>query len=206
MHYLILGTLYNDDSVMTDEGEVITPSTPMAGYHLNTSAKLEGLDVYLTYPSKPRNQLNTEKQYFYTFADEAEFNSLCMIPVYETQQESYTYYEQDEDGNNIGSELSGVRNVQVDTSEIEFNIGLFIPTVPVPQTVTMRQARLELLNRGLLDSVNATLATLNNAQAQIEWDYSNTVERDNELINALSSALGLSQDDVDDLFIKAAKL
>ena len=206
MHYLILGTLYNDDAVINQDGEVITPATPMQGYHLNTSAKLDGLDVYLTYPSKPRNQLNTEKQFFYTFTDEAEFNSLCMIPVYETQQESYTYYEQDEDGNNTGNELSGVRNVQVDTGEIEFNTSLFIQNVTVPQEVTMRQARLELLNRGLLDSVNATLATLNNAQAQIEWDYSNEVQRDNELINALSSALGLSQDDIDSLFIEAAKL
>ncbi|CAN8142811.1 hypothetical protein THIOSC15_820001 [uncultured Thiomicrorhabdus sp.] len=99
-----------------------------------------------------------------------------------------------------------MRNVQVDTGDIEFNTSLFIPNVPVPQVVTMRQARLELLNMGLLDSVNATLAQLNNAQAQIEWDYSNEVQRDNALINALSSALGLSSDDIDNLFIEAAKL
>jgi len=206
MHYLIIGKLYKDDAVMNDDGEVITPPTLLDGFHLNTSAKLKELDAFLTYPVSPKVQLNTEKQFFYTFADEAEFNSICMIPVYETQQEDYTYYEQDEDGNSIGDELSGVRNVQVETGELEFNTDLFIPNIPVPNEVTMRQARLELNKRGLLDSVNSILASADSAEAQIEWDYSNTIQRDNVLIATLAVALGLSNDDVDALFISAKKL
>ena len=50
-----VGTIYNDDAVIDPEtGEVITPATPMAGYHINFVGVLpEGWDEFLVSPVAP---------------------------------------------------------------------------------------------------------------------------------------------------------
>lgn len=81
---------------------------------------------------------------------------------------------------------------------------------PIPQSVTMRQARLALLNAGLLDNVDAAIASISDPvqrqEAQIEWEYSNEVERQSQWVNNLAGALGLTQQQLDDLFAQAATL
>ena len=74
----------------------------------------------------------------------------------------------------------------------------------VPQRVTMRQARLELLSRGLLDNVAATIAVAGRA-AQIEWEYASTVDRDNPVIAAVQQRQHMTDEQIDDLFREAAK-
>jgi len=69
---------------------------------------------------------------------------------------------------------------------------------PTP-TATMRQARLCLLNRGLLDDVESHVVTLSRA-AQIEWEYSVEVRRDYPLVIELGSLLGLNESDLDAFF------
>lgn len=79
----------------------------------------------------------------------------------------------------------------------------------VPQTVTMRQARLALLGAGKLAAVAAAIASLPSPQreaAQIEWDYSSVVERHRQLVATLAPAMGLDDAGVDALFIAADKL
>ena len=76
--------------------------------------------------------------------------------------------------------------------------------VSVPQQVTMRQARLELLSRGLLDDVDAVIAVAGRA-AQIEWEYASTVDRDNPVIAAVQQQQGMTDEQIDDLFREAAK-
>jgi hypothetical protein len=51
----IIGIIYNDDAVIDpDTGEVITPPTPMDGWHINyIGAMPEGWDQYLVYPPSP---------------------------------------------------------------------------------------------------------------------------------------------------------
>jgi hypothetical protein len=75
----------------------------------------------------------------------------------------------------------------------------------VPKSVTMRQARLALLEAGLLETVNAALANAPEA-AQIEWEYAMTIEKDNPLIVGLVETLGLSDEQLDQLFINASQL
>ncbi len=80
---------------------------------------------------------------------------------------------------------------------------------PVPSVVTMRQARLALLGVGLLDDVAAAIATLPSPQkeaATIEWEYSQTVERNRPFVLTLSAALGLTPAEIDQLFITASQL
>lgn len=79
----------------------------------------------------------------------------------------------------------------------------------VPQEVTMRQARLALLEAGLLGSVQAAINSLSEpakTKAQIEWDYSNALQRSNSFVETLGAALGLNASALDDLFIAASKL
>lgn len=84
------------------------------------------------------------------------------------------------------------------------------PIAPgVPTVVTMRQARLALLQQGLLSQVNQAVAAMPGATgdaARIEWEFSSTVERNRPLVQALVGALGLSSAALDELFLLAASL
>ena len=76
---------------------------------------------------------------------------------------------------------------------------------PVPQQVTMRQARLELLKRELLDDVEAVI-TAADREAQIQWEYASVVERSNPVIAIVQQQQGMTDAQIDDLFREAAKL
>lgn len=83
------------------------------------------------------------------------------------------------------------------------------PPPEVPEEVTMRQARLALLAAGRLGDVDTAIASLPSPQkeeAQIEWDYSNAVQRNRPFVLQLGQALGLSSSDLDKLFITASTL
>lgn len=81
--------------------------------------------------------------------------------------------------------------------------------VPVPLVVTMRQARLALLAAGLMDDAEAALDALPSPQkeaARIEWEYATEVRRDWPFVALVATALGLTPEQVDALFIAAAEL
>ena len=83
------------------------------------------------------------------------------------------------------------------------------PPVPVITSVTMRQARLALLQQGLLTQVNNAVASMPGVQGdavRIEWEFSSTVERNRPLVQSLSVSLGLTSQQLDDLFALAATL
>lgn len=86
----------------------------------------------------------------------------------------------------------------------------YVPLVdPVPEVVTMRQARLALLGAGLLAQVNTAVANMPGAEgdaARIEWEYAQEVRRDSPLVAALSAAFGWTSAQLDDLFTEGAKL
>ena len=74
----------------------------------------------------------------------------------------------------------------------------------IPQVITMRQARLQLLEVGLLDDVEALVAI--DRKSQIEWEYANEVYRQSPLIESIKGALSLTDKQIDDMFLKASKL
>lgn len=84
------------------------------------------------------------------------------------------------------------------------------PAAPtVPASVTMRQARLALLRAGMLSSVSAAISAMPGDEgeaARIEWEYAATVERSSALIAGLIPALGMTVEQIDQLFILAATL
>jgi hypothetical protein len=85
-----------------------------------------------------------------------------------------------------------------------------LPPAPiVPGAVTMRQARLALLSAGLLSQVDVEIGALPSPQkeaAQIEWEYSQEVQRHNGFVALLAPSLGLTEAQLDQLFITAAGL
>ena len=85
------------------------------------------------------------------------------------------------------------------------------PIVPVvPQSVTMRQARLALLGIGLLDDVDAAIAAIpdpvQRKAAEIEWEYAQTVDRNSPFTQQMAAGLSLTAEQLDALFTQAAGL
>lgn len=83
------------------------------------------------------------------------------------------------------------------------------PPAPIPQEVTMRQARLALLQTGQLATVESAIASLpepNKTAALIEWDYSNTVQRNNPFTASMIQMLGMTEQEADALFVLASGL
>lgn len=74
----------------------------------------------------------------------------------------------------------------------------------VPLKITMRQARLYLLEINLLDEVESIISQ--ERAAQIEWEYAADVLLDSPLIRSVQSTLQLSNDQIADMFIAAGKL
>lgn len=79
------------------------------------------------------------------------------------------------------------------------------PVAQVPQTVTMRQARLALSAAGLLASVQTAINAGSDA-AKITWEYSSEVQRNNGLVPTMAASLGMTETQIDNLFIAAAAL
>lgn len=84
------------------------------------------------------------------------------------------------------------------------------PTQPVITSVTMRQARLALLQAGLLSVVQAALQSIpddmQRQSALIEWEFAATVDKGSPWVANLTSALGLTSEALDGLFLAASKL
>lgn len=83
----------------------------------------------------------------------------------------------------------------------------FKATVPIK--VTMRQARKALLLAGKLDAVNAAINALPSPArelAKVEWEYSQEVQRGWPLVAQLTTVLGMTELEMDELFIHGATL
>ena len=86
-------------------------------------------------------------------------------------------------------------------------IGAYIepePIIIIPQVITMRQARLQLLEVGLLDDVEALVAL--DRKSQIEWEYASEVYRQSPLTESVKDGLNLTDTQIDNMFVKASKL
>ena len=94
-------------------------------------------------------------------------------------------------------------------SESRFSTHTAAIAPPVPSEITMRQARLALLGAGMLSGVEVAINAMSEptkSAAKIEWEYSNTVQRHNGFVSQLGPALGLTDEQIDALFIAASVL
>lgn len=81
----------------------------------------------------------------------------------------------------------------------------YTQTPIIPTTVSMRQARLALLQNNLLDAVNAAINQGNEAD-KITWEYATEVNRADALVANMETALNLTATDLDALFTLASTL
>lgn len=78
-----------------------------------------------------------------------------------------------------------------------------VAVTPIPQVVSMAQARITLRRATLLASVNTLIAAAD-AETQDAWEYATELRRDSPLVLTLAGALNLTSQQVDDLFTAAA--
>lgn len=96
--------------------------------------------------------------------------------------------------------------VELHISSLEPAADVVVPG-NVPQEVTIRQAKLALLQSGYLDTVDQIIANMPGTEgkaARIEWEYAVTVKRTSTLTMAIATMLSLTETQLDNLFILAA--
>jgi hypothetical protein len=82
--------------------------------------------------------------------------------------------------------------------------------VPVVKSITLRQGTEALIRRGLYDAiVKAIAGTSDSMERQLADNWfrnSNNFERDNATLKAIAGGIGLTPNDIDNLFAYAATL
>jgi len=80
----------------------------------------------------------------------------------------------------------------------------------IPQSVTPRQFRVALIMSNIsMQSIEDMIAALPEPDQSIvrtTWEYSTVFERDNTILNNMAANMGLTQQEVDNLFILAEDL
>ena len=84
------------------------------------------------------------------------------------------------------------------------------PPEPVPQFVRPRQARLILIKYELDDQVDDAIDSIEDPKqrkiAKTEWEYAIQIDRDAQWLSALYDQLGLTEEQVDQMFREASVL
>jgi hypothetical protein len=90
--------------------------------------------------------------------------------------------------------------------DVTDRVDAYIRQAALPSVVTMRQARLALLQGGLLTAVETTIVGGTDEAMKIEWEYATEINRDWDSLVALTTALGMTSAELDDLFQLASTL
>lgn len=81
------------------------------------------------------------------------------------------------------------------------------PAPSVPESVTPWQAREALRLAGILGAVNSYIDALGDASAAyVAWHYAERIRRNSPFFEAIGPALGLTEAQIDALFIQASGL
>jgi hypothetical protein len=78
-----------------------------------------------------------------------------------------------------------------------------VPVKFVPEFITKYQAKMALLEYDLFDQVEEYVKNSDNTALKISWYDATNFYRDNQFISSLAEQFGLTQEQVDDLFILA---
>lgn len=82
------------------------------------------------------------------------------------------------------------------------------PVQSVPTTITARQLRLALVEKGVdigkIDKIINALPEEQKTVAQISWEYAHTFERNNPMILQIAEVMKLTSEDLDDIWRIAA--
>jgi hypothetical protein len=117
---------------------------------------------------------------------------------------SYTYT--DDNGNVRGCPARGDATEENFPADVAaWLAGEYQPVNPVPTSVLPGQIRKALTAAGLRTAVEAAVAAAPQ-DVRDDWEYSLAVHRANPLLNQMATQLGMTSEQVDDLFRAAATL
>ena len=120
-----------------------------------------------------------------------------------------TAYEEavvDTDGNVVTPEVVEVTELVREYTPVVVDGVAYALEITLPSVVTMRQARLALLQSGLLDTVETAITNGTDEAMKIEWEYATDVRRDWASLIALTETLGMTAEQLDELFRLANSL
>ena len=80
------------------------------------------------------------------------------------------------------------------------------PPVYTPQEVTRFQAKAVMLQQGILDSVEQAVDASSDALLKLAWDEALTFERQSPALATVADTLGLTEQQLDDMFTAAAQV
>jgi hypothetical protein len=96
---------------------------------------------------------------------------------------------------------------EADLTDVLATYGLSGPMAIVPKQVTLYQGRAMLIQVGMFDQVKAAVdAQGQNSLAYQAFEYANHWYRDSEFITSMAAGLGLSEAQIDGLFIAASSV
>lgn len=110
----------------------------------------------------------------------------------------------------VPDDMSNSQRQTISEWEAEGNVIPLYAAPPLPmKALSARQFRLGLHANGLLSSVQGSIDSLDEpgrTAAQIEWEYATQIERDHPLVNNLSAQLGLTDEQIDAMWLAALEL
>ena len=129
--------------------------------------------------------------------------------MYFKDPKNYLHFLSDEDIANGGMALLPSDCVEITDAEAASirEAQLADVPVPVPQEVTRFQARAALYQSGLLEAVEAEIAKPETAMMlKLAWQDAQTFKRESQFVAGMAQALGLSAQQLDDLFTAASAI
>lgn len=104
------------------------------------------------------------------------------------------------------TELTAAKaTLEARVAELEAELASGVNKNGVPTVISPLQGRLAMKRAGLLDAVEAAIVQAN-GETQIWWEYATLWHRAHSLLNAMAASLGLSSEQVDELFVVAGAI
>jgi hypothetical protein len=127
------------------------------------------------------------------------------------------HYFEKTTGKHFGSVSIGGIEVPEEYDMVENELSYSLPIVlrngnivEQIQSVSMAQARIALIGMDLIDKVDSAIDTIvdakEKAKAKTWWEYAQTVDRHSAIVQQLITALGLSDEQVDELLSIASNI
>jgi hypothetical protein len=131
----------------------------------------------------------------------ATLETICHHSWTEAERAAFGIYMVDPAETLAGHEVLSRSFQRIDGAVTE----VLVMALVTPQVVSPLQMRKALRAEGLMPDVLAFLET-QTEEVKEAWEYASEIHRDNELIGIAATALGLSSEQVDDLFRLAATM
>lgn len=80
------------------------------------------------------------------------------------------------------------------------------PPPYIPQQITPYQGKAQLLTEGMLSDVEAIVSTSTDPYLKLAWNNAIMWERQSPMIASVAAAMGMTDAEVDDLFVAAAQI